>query len=89
MITNFYSEDDFISNIEIIYNTSTKHQLDELANEIITTKIDWTKSTEQIADLQKKFLDIIERKKSSQLESIDKTIIKFYKNLENNFFKYY
>ena len=85
LITNFYNEDDFTSNIEIIYNASTKRQLDEFANRIIETKIDWTKSTEQIADLQRNFLDIIERKKNSQLESIDKSIIKCYKSLEANF----
>ncbi|MBQ4209310.1 AAA family ATPase [bacterium] len=35
--------------------------------------------------MQKKFLDIIERKKNSQLEPIDKAIIKCYKSLESNF----
>ena len=85
LITNFYNEDDFTSNIEIIYNASSKRQLDEFTNRIIETKIDWTKSTEQIADLQRNFLDIIERKKNSQLESIDKSIIKCYKSLEANF----
>ena len=39
-MTSFYNEDDFTSNIEIIYNASTKRQLDEFANEIVTTKID-------------------------------------------------
>lgn len=85
LITNFYNEDDFTSNIEIIYNASTKRQLDEFASQIIATKIDWTKSTEQIADLQRNFLDIIERKKNSQLEPVDKAIIKCYKSLEANF----
>lgn len=85
LINNFYYEDELSSNIEIIYNMSTKRLLDEFANKIIETKIDLTQCADQIAELQKNFLDIIERKKNSHLEPINQVINKCLNSLELTF----
>lgn len=64
---------------------STKRLLDEFANKIIETKIDLTQCADQIAELQKNFLDIIERKKNSHLEPINQVINKCLNSLELTF----
>lgn len=74
LANDFYNDDDLETNIQIIYNASTKRLLDEFARKTLETKMDFSQPIEKIYDLQKSFLDIIERKKSSTLTEIQKVM---------------
>ena len=70
IVNNFYFIDELKTNIELVKNASIKRQLDRFANQIIETKIDFAQYNNQIFDLEKRFVDILNSKRSNQLESI-------------------
>lgn len=67
-VASGYSYDeDLKTNIEIVKNAAIKRNLDRFAKEVIETKIDFAKYNNQVFDLQNKFLEIINAKKTSHL----------------------
>lgn len=67
-IASAYSNDeDLKTNLEIVKNASIKRSLDRFAKEVIDTKIDFAKYNNQVFELQNKFLEIVNSKKTSHL----------------------
>ena len=84
LANDFYNNEDLEANIGIVYNASTKRLLDEFAKKIIDTKLDFSQPQEKIFKLQKDFLDIVERKKSSNLTEIQKIMNNCLEKIKNN-----
>ncbi len=80
-IASAYSNDeDLKTNIEIVKNASIKRSLDRFAKEVIDTKIDFAKYNNQVFELQNKFLEIINSKKTSHLIEIQ-DVAKGYRDI--------
>lgn len=80
-IASAYSNDeDLKTNIEIVKNASIKRSLDRFAKEVIDTKIDFAKYNNQVFELQNKFLEIINSKKTSHLIEIQ-DVAKNYRDI--------
>ena len=75
----FSYDEDLRANLEIIKNASIKRQLDAFSHHVIDTKIDFAKYNNQIFELQKQFMDIIDSKKTSQLANME-TVTRDYMN---------
>lgn len=82
LVNNFYFLDELKTNIELVKNASIKRQLDQFANQIIDTKIDFAQYNNQIFELERKFIDILNSKKSNQLETIANIIKEYNTKLE-------
>jgi len=73
---------DVDEHIDLIKNASIKRQMDAFANELVETRIDFTNFNDQIFALEKKFLDITNSKKTSNINSINQITKNYQKRLE-------
>lgn len=79
-IDNSYSSSDIVNDyVDLIKNASIKRSLESFANSLLDMKFDVNNFNSQVWELEKKFLDIINSKKVSQIKSMNE-ICDSYKN---------
>jgi len=82
LAAGFSFADDLKTNIEIVKNASIKRNLDAFANKVIETKIDFAKYSNQIFELEKEFMDIIQAKKTSHVAEMSEVARGYRDNVQ-------
>jgi replicative DNA helicase len=82
LASQFGTAADVEDHIDLIKNASIKRRMDQFAGELVTTPINFTDFNDQIYDLEKRFLDITNAKRSSKISTIAQVAQNYQKKLD-------